>query len=429
MKSVNVPGRRRRPALRERQRGVVVIIVAMCLVAMVGMVGLALDLGQLFVAKTELQNSADACALAAAQELKGSVATQLQKAEAAGLAVAGMHKVGFQETAVGASNSTVSVTFSPSNASGSFVGGSGLAGPAALAMRYARCDVSKTAIKTFFIQVMNALPGVSIGDQSVSAMAVATLQPSQMTCALPVAICSSDLAGKSVGDWLQAAIGPPGGQGLNGNFKWVDFTPPGGGASELSNLITGEGACSLPVVGSEVGQPGNISSIAAAYNSRFGIYQGSVKPSDSAPDLSGYAYTDAATSWPAKKNAFPDFINHRTNSDPYQGDVLTGLDVKGTIQPSSYLKANGRDRRLMTAPVVDCNGFASGSTAPITSWACVFLLHPINNSAGGGGTGTGADRMYLEYRGNANDLTSPCASNGLPGDTSSNGPLVTALVR
>jgi Flp pilus assembly protein TadG len=429
MKTANRFSARRPIPTLERQRGVVVIIVALCLVAMVGMAGLALDLGQLFVSKTELQNSADACALAAAQELKGAVATQLQKAEAAGLTVAGMHKVGFQDTDVGQNSSTITISFSPSNAAGSFVSGAGLGGPAALGMRYARCDVSKSAIKTFFIQVLNALPGVTIGDQTVSAMAVATLQPSQMTCALPVAICSTDLSGKAVGDWLQAAIGPPGGQGLTGNFKWVDFTPPSGGASELSNLITGEGACSLPVVGSEVGQPGNISSIAAAYNSRFGIYQSSVKPSDSAPDLSGYAYTDAAASWPSKKNAFPDFINRRTNSEPYQGNTLSGLNVNGTIQPSSYLKANGRDRRLMTAPVVDCGGFASGSTAPITSWACVFLLHPINNNAGGKGTGTGADRMFLEYRGSANDLSSPCASNGLPGDATSSGPLVTALVR
>lgn len=420
---------RSRPArlARSRQRGVVSIIVAMTIVAMVGMVGLALDLGQMFVAKTELQNSADACALAAAQELKGSVATQLQKAEAAGRTVAGLHRVGFQDNPVGGDNSVITVTFSADNSA--FSGGAGATGASALAMRYARCEVSKSAIKTFFIQVLNVLPGVSIGDQTVSAVAVATLQPSQTTCALPVAICSSDLAGKTVGSWLQAVIGPPGGQDLTGNFKWVDFTPPGGGAAELSKQLTGEGTCSLPNEGTEVGQPGTISSVASAYNSRFGIYQGSIKPGDSAPDLSGYAYTDAASSWPSKFDAFPDFISRRTAGDPYQGDTLTGLDVKGTIQPSSYLKLNGRDRRLMTAPVVDCSGFASGSTAPVTSWACVFLLHPINNSAGGGGTGTGADRMYLEYRGNANDASSPCASNGLPGDSNSSGPLVTALVR
>ena len=92
----------------------------------------------------------------------------------------------------------------------------------------------------------------------------------------------------------------------------------------------------------------------------------------------------------------------------------------------------GGDRRVMTAPVVNCSAFAKSTTAPITSWVCVFLLHPINNSAGGGKgaiTGTGADRMYLEYRGNASDPSSPCASNGLPGGSGSKGPLVAALVR
>ena len=47
-----------------QERGVVAIIVALSLVVLVGFAGLALDLGKLYVAKSELQNSADACALA-----------------------------------------------------------------------------------------------------------------------------------------------------------------------------------------------------------------------------------------------------------------------------------------------------------------------------------------------------------------------------
>lgn len=419
---------RRMVLLRRKQQGIVAIVVALSITAMVGFAGLALDLGKLFVVKTELQNSADACALAASQALTGANNQQLAIAEAAGMTTGLQHKVLFQKAAVSmTTNSTVQ--FSPNSAANSFVSKAGLTNSQALAMRYVRCTVNKPNIDTWFIQVLNVLPGVSIGQQNVSASAVATLQASQVSCGLPVAICSTDLpAGTPAGTWLVGALGSSSKQSLTGSFKWVDFSPPGGGAAELGALLTGDGACDLPAIGTPVGQPGNISSLANDWNSRFGIYQGNVKPDDAAPDQSGYAYTEVATSWPSKFNAFDDFIAKRSTNAPYQGDTATGLNTKGTIKDASFLSANGHDRRLMTAPVVNCSAYASSQVAPILSWACVFLLHPINNSAGGS-SATGETRMYLEYRGNSDDPTSPCASNGLPGGPGSTGPLVAALVR
>lgn len=51
------------------ERGGVALTIALSLVALVGIVGLAVDLGVLYNAKAELQNTADAAALAAAQDL------------------------------------------------------------------------------------------------------------------------------------------------------------------------------------------------------------------------------------------------------------------------------------------------------------------------------------------------------------------------
>lgn len=56
----------------QQQRGAVAIIVAICLALLVGMLGLVLDLGHLYVAKTELQNAADAAALSGAERLDGT---------------------------------------------------------------------------------------------------------------------------------------------------------------------------------------------------------------------------------------------------------------------------------------------------------------------------------------------------------------------
>ncbi len=58
---------------KSRQQGAVAIIVALCLVVLVGMLGLVLDLGHLYVTKTELQNAADAAALSGAERLDGTL--------------------------------------------------------------------------------------------------------------------------------------------------------------------------------------------------------------------------------------------------------------------------------------------------------------------------------------------------------------------
>jgi hypothetical protein len=62
----------RMPQFRKRQQGAVAIIVGLSIVILVGMLALVIDLGHLYIAKTELQNAADAAALAGAKELVGT---------------------------------------------------------------------------------------------------------------------------------------------------------------------------------------------------------------------------------------------------------------------------------------------------------------------------------------------------------------------
>lgn len=409
-----------------KESGAVAVIVALSLVALTGFVGLALDLGKLFVAKTELQNSADACALAAARELTGANTNQLVLAAAAGVTTGENHEVLFQKEQIAIS----SVTFSET-----LTGGyqTAFTGPGAINMRYAKCEANKTGIANWFIQVLNLLPSVDIGDQTVTASAVATIWPSQITsCAIPVGVCSNSVPSSTpVGTWLESVLGPSGSTtegNLTGNFIWIDYTPPAGGASELAGQLTGPGVCNLPATGTEVGEAGVKSSLANDWNSRFGIYQGNVKVGDAIPDYSGYAYTEV--NWSSKSNAFADFQDQRANNSPFQDDKVssTGLKINGTIEDASYLKAKGEDRRLATVPVIDCSGFVSGSTAPVNAWACILMLHPINN-AQGGSTQTGSTRMFVEYLGRSNDPNSPCATNGVPGGSSAAGPLVPTLVR
>lgn len=403
------------------------ILVGFALVAMVGIVGLALDLGQLYVAKAELQNAADACALAAAQSLDGASGRQLAVAEAAGMTTGARHSIGFHARPVRLTAGE-SVQFAQASQGPWFTAQDFTANdPAARGLRYARCSVSESDIRTWFIQVLNVLPGVAIGAQQVSARAVATLTPSQTTCALPVAMCSDKLSvATPTGTWLRGISSP--GETGSSDFRWVNLTADGRGTRDLAELLTGDGACELPTAGTRIGVTGARTGLASEWNTRFGIYQGGQYSAQSAPpDQSGFAYTEA--SWPAvqgtRANAFSHFVAQRAANVPYQGDAGTGLNTVGNALSSRDLAEYGRLRRVAPVPVVDCSGFdGSGKQAPLQWWACIFMLHPLST-----GGGRGNQPMWLEYLGDASRADSPCVSTGLPGGPDSVGPRVPVLTR
>lgn len=421
------------------QRGAVAIIVAISIVTMIGMVGLAIDLGQIFVAKTELQNGADACALAAVADMHPGTTKPTELALAAGRKVVALHRAGFQNHALSGTATPVTIEFSEA-ASGPFVSGSGLTTLQANAMKYVRCSVTYSGIKTFFIQVLNVLPGVNIGDQQVTASAVASLLPSQGGCAIPIALCTADAVSPKKGQWFPGPLQPgPNADLIAGNFGWVDLTPGGKGTSDIGSQVSGEGVCVLPEIGTPVAVAGNRTALAAQFNSRFGIYFGAVQAGDAAPDRTGFAYT--RLTWPAMKEAFSDYPTRSTANAPYQGDSVTGLSVQGSANAKlkPYLQQYGRDRRVVTVPVVDCTAEGKlAKNATVTGWGCVFLLHPMNETAPAKDSSTGilncfdganSSKVCVEYLGKANEVGSPCGSTGMPGAPYSPGPRVPALVK
>ena len=413
---------REKLSVLKKQRGAVAVIVALSMVGLIASVGLALDLGKLFVAKTELQNSVDACALAAARELTGANSKQLILAEAAGIATGQHHRVYFQGEDIVISGVKFAVSLEDEYRSAADIDQA-----EAVEMRFARCEANRADILNWFIQVLNILPGVEIGSQTVAASAVASLQPGQTVCAIPVGLCSDDAPPSTpIGTWLKLDMSPSpkgGGKGTGsinptGNWMWTDYSPPNGGADELNELLVGPGACNLPVIGAEVGESGLNSGLSMAWNSRFGIYKGNAKEGDSIPDYSGFAYTEI--NWPSKFNALSDFQSKRGINATYQGDLATGLKIDGTSVDEGYLQEKGADRRLATVAVVDCEGLRKGSTSAVQAWACVLMLHPINQPP---------DWITLEYLGRSNDIGSPCATNGISAGPTGLGPMVPTLVR
>ncbi len=439
------PARAASPA---RQRGAVAIVVGLSLAVMLGFVGLAIDGGRLYLTKTELQNAADACALAAAYELTGAPnipVAAFTRADAAGKLVGSRNRVEFQGTAIPAGD--ISLTYSTA-----LNGGWGAVGAANT--NYVRCTVQRNGIQPYFMQVLG------IGAQAVSAIATATLAPAQTNCAVPMALCTRGAApsyGYNAGDWVGMDFSQNGAGNVNnytGNFRWIDFSPseptPGCGASqgapELSCLLAGSGACSLPapiltdctnnggpnVQPGCVGATGAINSIERAYNTRFGVYAngGGYNVNNAPPDFTGYSYS--TENWTLNRNAYAGVVGALPNYRAAR-NARNVIQARNTTNPALYsnadtiatqaqLNSNGADRRLVVVPIVECGNFATSQTAGVRAYACILMLDPYrrqgNNVA-----------SRLEYLGRSNEAGSPCASSGIAGNAASQGPLVPSLVQ
>lgn len=403
-----------------RQGGAVAVTTALMLVVLVGFLGVVVDLGRMYVVKTELFNAADACALAAAQELNGNPGA-LTLAENAGIAAGTRNGANFQSTPVTitAADISFSTTLSPNSNYLTQADG------APQDSRYAMCTLKYPGLQMTLTAI------VGFGSQvDVGAQAVATVAPAQTSCAIPLGLCSQGAApsyGFVPGQWINGRFDAGGGS--TGSFNWIDFTPPAGGQSELAGLLTGPGLCNTSV-GTPVGQTGVLGNAAArAWNSRFGLYQsgeGNPQLATAPPDLTGYSYTatpEGQAAWPSQSNALSDFLSPRRspNNDAYQGNAATGLSISNAYNlstPGDHVTYGTAQRRLVIAPVVNCAGWASSQTVPLEAYACVLMLHPI---------GSPGDTVYMEYVGAANDPTSPCATSGLAGGTF--GPLIPVLVQ
>lgn len=435
--------RRLQPKLPKRQRGAVAVVVGLSIFVLVGMIGLALDLGQMFVNKTELQNAADACALAAARELDGN-ADALTRADAAGVLVGTQNLVGFQGAAVTLTAADISYSEQLSPNSSTYYKTSAVASvDEAKKAKFAMCKVERDDIGMWFMGVRG------FGDQTVRAYAVATLAPSQSTCAIPIGLCqesggSAPTFGLVVGKWYSGKFGPDGsGTGYTGSYNWIDFDPgDGGGANEIKDLLAGPGQCELPPIDAPVGQQGEIAATSDAWNTRFGIYKGAYKIDDIAlapPDFTGVAYTKAglgeaeATTWPnpPTENAYSgtpssgatlSYQAAKTARAPYQSadpaGVVPGSSTR-SIANFDELTQYGSQRRVTLAPVVDCEDLAESNPqpVPIKGYACVLMLSPIS----------GPQDIVMEYLGDPLVPGSACSSFGLAGGTA--GPLVPVLVQ
>jgi hypothetical protein len=424
----------RRLRQERAQHGAVALLVALALIVLVGVAGIVIDLGRLFVIKTELQNAADACALAAARELNvpSKTLSVLTRAENAGIEVGNRHFDDFQHNQV-VFRTDHDVTFSTA-LDGTYVTKASAAGSD---VRYVRCTHEVKGI----IPTLTSILGV--GSNDVAATAVASLQGGMTTCPIPLAMCKQnapvppctvpntepDRFGLCVGQWYAGLMNSKSTEFASGNFNWVDFTPHAGGTSDIADALIGSGVCdvdpSVKVLHADAGQK---EGVAKAWNSRFGLYKGGgpIDPESGPPDLTGYAYGEK--NWPQQQLAYSDYRARQGDHTPYPGDGVTGLKTNGYHASSrDEHRAGTSDRRILPMPVVDCSTWGPKHQADIAGWACALMVYtmPAPNSK----TNPDFEELRLEYLGDAAVEGSPCASYGQSGGPGGPGPKVPTLVQ
>lgn len=420
---------------RARQRGASAILLALCLPLMLGLVALGLDLSRAYTLKAELQNAMDACALAASSALTGAndpmvfdmarayaqVLVDPQAQGAAARPAASVNRVFLQSEVPSAAS--IEVAFS-AQLDGPFVPATAnqTMGLSPAQARFVRCRRADPPRALWLMPVLQALGVDTAHSVSVTAQAVAALSGAQQVCAMPLAVCAAPGAtraqgwGLATGHRLTSVDNPSGGYG-SGNFGWADFSPPNGGASELAALLEGQGACGVQL-GQSIGQPGQVSSVGRAWNTRFGLYANSSDARLSPPDYTGWGYASG-------QDHLSDYLQRRAARDPFQGQVGGTVVALSSAQHAQW----GAQRRLVTVPIVNCTVWNRGqgsAMATVLDLGCVLMLAPVKT--GSRPTGAGVSGSFdVEYLGRAGDAGAPCATNGaVGGDT---GPLVPGLVQ
>jgi hypothetical protein len=393
--------------LPSRQGGAVLVLIAVAMLAILALAGLALDSSHMLLNKARLQNSVDAAALAAAKALDqtGNVAVATTAANSLldlNGAAAGNRELG---QAVGVTRTVeFSSTLQP------FVPGSTPA-------EYVRVTARNFRLPGWLI------PLLGINDKVVGASAVAGPSPTILNACnlVPLIACGNPAAGAPYWGYapdgvhvLKSAAGDGSPIGP-GNFQLARLG--GNGANVVrQNLAGGYENCSISNIPTQPGvQAGPVQQ---GINTRFNKYQGGGINSTNYPP-------DAL--W--KTSHQTNLSVNGTGQITQGGQVVTlasqlnfnyanyaGLMLSGTYDTAP--PAAALERRILPTIIADCTGANSGqSTLPVLGVGCFFLLQEVPN----GGNQSNIFGQFI----------SDCETGGTPGPNPSSiaGPFRIQLYR
>ncbi|WP_234976341.1 pilus assembly protein TadG-related protein [Vibrio quintilis] len=347
------------------QKGLVLVLVTAALVALAGVMALAIDVNHAFVNKTRLQNGVDAAALAAALVLDSGGSD----ADATAMVNSTLTKMATStgNQAMDFSAATISVTFSNDPETFPDPGYSSL-----IDDRFVRVAVSNYPLNAFFIAAFGINKNLA-----ASAVAGPGSSSTQICNVVPMAVCAGsgggttgyvagDLYPLKVASKNQSSLGP-------GNYQLLDF---GSGASAVRSALAGGYTGCLAIGDTVTTKPGNtVGPVGQGLNTRFGVYGGGgVNSSDYPPDI----YVKEPDTLATLDNDGNVVYTDTWGYDDYE------LEAPNCSGADCYLNSGGEpNRRMLSVPIVDCSGASGGTTTlQVEALGCFFLLQqaPTSNS-------------------------------------------------
>jgi len=412
-----------------RQRGAVIVLVAVGIAALILCAALALEVGHTTLNKTRLQNSVDAAALAAAKALDNTGDTTLATAEALQAFGSNASAAGNSElnTSYAGGSGDIQVTVEYSSTLPPFTPGS-ITGP------YVRVTATGFTLPAWLATVGG------ITEKTVAATAVAgprTLTVGSTVCNIaPMMVCGTPGARTLWGYTLNSPQvlkkSTPGGQSQvgPGNFQLIQLG--GSGAAIVRENMAGSYSTCLAGGTTIQTQTGNEAGpVAQGLNTRFGQYTGPMNgqqgtyppdvivdgqapPLDAVPrngdPAQGYDVYQGSTQITASN------IDQLYNYQDYTADVAN--PSKYDYQPIQDGGTGAFNRRTLAVPVGNCTGTTNGQgSVPLLGFACFFLLQPAQQK--------GNDSyVYGQF-------IQGCEVNGTPGPSpvAGNGPHIIQLYR
>lgn len=383
-----------------RQRGVVLPLVAVALIGLIAVAGLALDASHTLANKSRLQNTVDAAALAAAKAFDETSDIVIGDAAAFGIFGQNADGPGNHELDAAWDGGEIDVIVQWSETLDPFV--SAGIGP------YVRVIAEDFGTRAS----LSAILGITTLDVSASAVAGPSPSINNACNIAPLVVCAKDADDPDLFGFeanqlevLKSAAGDGSDIGP-GNFQLIRLDCPGGDCVR-ENLAGGYAGCIGE--GTEVEtEPGNtVGPTVQGMNTRFNHYAGQMSAEDYPPDV--------ITTEPSPLLQYND-----TNDTVTQGGaVATDATIDyGWEQYSTDIMNNNLElippvgayeRRVLAIPVARCDGGASGqSTLEVVGFGCYFLLQKVAQK------GNEAEIFGQFIEG--------CAAGGAPGPSPGDGP-------
>jgi Flp pilus assembly protein TadG len=391
------------------QRGAALILVVIGMVAILAVVGLALDSGHAMLNKTRLQNSVDAAALAGAKVLDQTADEALAEAAAMAVFATNAGNAGNREIGDAYDRGDIDVTVQFSSTLNPFTPGTA---PAA----YVRVRALGFTMPAWFSSV------VGVTNKGAGASAVAGPSPTinQACNLMPMMVCGDPAAGGPLfgytphepevlkssttnGNW---EVGP-------GNFQLIRLGGGQGGAVVREAMAGGFDGCMAAGDMIET-EPGNtIGPVVQGFNTRFGDYLGplsgmqSTYPPDVVvrqpnPPLGYDSATDTIT-----QSGTPITDGYAARVESQQYDHQPSPNGVGAFQ-----------RREVAVAIGDCTETTNGQgEVPLLGFGCFFLLQAAQQQGN-------QSHIYGEF-------LEECRAGGMPGPEPSEipGPYVIQLYR